>query len=253
MSPRNLDPALGFGFERRLARGVLVTLPRAGAKGGAKTFFQALPFQYNPENITRTRSGQWEHKENKKAATPAQNKTLVDGQRGGGLYAKSETINIKVVFDATEAILRGEQDPDGGSPSDNGVLPELAVLEQMALAKEQTDEEEKKTGGGEKLESLPPSELLLVLGPRKFPVVITAMNIVEQRFTPKLVPIRAEIDLRFRVLEVSENAADKVIAQTFKDLMDKRKSLSEGVYPPSDSDAQAISKALGDHTGEGGS
>jgi hypothetical protein len=251
VSPRNLDPALGFGFGRRLARGVLVTLPRSGAKGAAQQLFQSLPFQYNPESITRTRSGQWEHKENKKAATPAQNKTLVDGQRGGGLYAKSETINIKIVFDATEAILRGDADPNGALPSENGVLPELAVLERMALAKEQTEAEEKKTGGGEKLESLPPSELLLVLGPRKFPVVITAMNIVEQRFTPGLVPIRAEVDLRFRVLEVSENAADKVIAQTFKDLMERRKALSEGVYPASGSDADAIAKALGDHTGEG--
>jgi hypothetical protein len=247
VSPRNLDPSLVFGFERQLARGVIVTLPRAGAKNGGKTFFQALPFQYNPETITRTRSGQWEHKENKKAATPAQTKTMTDGQRGGGLYAKSETINLKIVFDATEAILRDQGDVD----SKKGVLPELAILERMALAKEQTDEEAKKTGGGEKLESLPPSELLLVLGPRKFPVVITAVNIVEQRFTPQLVPIRAEVDLRFRVLEVSENAADKIIAKTFEELMKQRKDLSEADYPPSGSDAEAIAGALGNHTGQG--
>jgi hypothetical protein len=247
--PRNLDPALGFGFEHRLQRGVLVTLPRAGAKNAAKTMFQALRFQYNPETVTRVRSGQWEHKENKKGAPSAQDKTKADGQRGGGLYAKSETINIKVVFDATEAILRGDPDPNGSTPEVNGVLPELAVLERMALAKEQTGEEEKKTGGGDKLESLPPSELLLVLGPRRFPVVITNMNIVEQRFTPQFVPIRAEIDLRFRVLEISENASDSIIAETFKRLMEQRKSLSEGVYPVTSSEEAAITAALGGHTG----
>ena len=47
----------------------------------------------------------------------------------------------------------------------------------------------------------------MLLGPRTFPVVITGMTIVEQRFDPALFPLRAEVDLRMRILEVGENAA----------------------------------------------
>lgn len=237
MSPRNLDPALGFAFEGKLERGSLVTLTLDAKQA------QKLTFQYNPETVTRTRSGQWEHKENKKGSAPPQDKTLVDGQRGGGLYAKSETINLKLVFDATEAILRGDADANGKPPEENGVLPELAVLERMAIAREQTGEDDKK-GASDKLDAVAPMALLLILGPRQFPVVVTALNIVEQRFTPRLVPIRAEVDIRFRVLESIENAANKTVASAFTKLVADRKSLAEGIYPFSASEATTIAQAL---------
>lgn len=237
MSPRNLDPSINFGFPQQMLRGALVTLTLDNSKA------QTLRFQYNPETITRARSGQWEHKENKKGSTPPQTKTLADGQRGGGLYAKSETINIKIVFDATEAILRGATDPNSKAPEDNGVLPELAVLERMAIAKEQSGDADNKKDA-DKLDSVAPMALLLILGPRQFPVAVTALNIVEQRFTPMLVPIRAEVDIRFRVLESIENAANATIAKAFTKLVTDREQLGQAVYPFSNSEAEAVKKAL---------
>jgi hypothetical protein len=239
VSPRNLDPALGFGFEQQLMRGSLVTLTLDSSQA------QKLTFQYNPETITRTRSGQWEHKENKKGSPPPQAKTLVDGQRGGALYAKSETINIKIIFDATEAILRGATDPNGKLPEENGVLPELAVLERMAIAKEQAGDSDQKTNkDADKLDSVAPMALLLILGPRQFPVAVTSLSIVEQRFTPALVPIRAECDIRFRVLESIENAANATVAKAFTKLVGDRKQIAEATYPFSDSEAAAVKGAL---------
>jgi hypothetical protein len=235
MSPRNLD-AQDLAFRQQLLRGALVTLTLDDKQA------QTLRFQYNPETVTRARSGQWEHKENKKGATPAQEKARLDAQRGGGLYAKSETINIKIVFDVTEAILRGDADSNGKLPEDNGVLPELAILEGMAISKEQTGDDDKKST--DKLDSVAPMALLLILGPRSFPVVVTSVNIVEQRFTPMLVPTRAEVDLRFRVLESIENASNSTVAKAFAKLFADRKRLGQEIYPFSTSEAEAIAKAL---------
>jgi hypothetical protein len=236
---RNLDPALGFGFPAEMYHGVLVTLTLDGKNA------QSLKFQYNPETITRTRSGQWEHKENKKSATPAQNKTQLDAQRGGGLYAKSETINIKLVFDVTEAILRGEPDRNGKMPEENGVLPEMAVLEGLAISKEQTGEDDKNKTSSSKLDSVAPQALLLILGGnRAFPVVVTSVNIVEQKFTPLLIPIRCECDIRFRVLESIENASNSVIADAYTALMKDRKTRSEEIYPFEAEMAEIIANCL---------
>ncbi|NOK11460.1 CIS tube protein [Corallococcus exercitus] len=208
---RNLDPTL-IAFDQQLQKGMLVTLPQTADDTKSEPSVRALRFQYNPETVTRTRAGQWETKPGK---TPEQTKVLTDAQRGGGLHAKSETIALKLVFDVTEALLR-----DTTGEGTQGVLPELAILEGMALGKDQTGEEEKKPAT--KLVSLNPTELLLMLGPRTFPVVITGMTIVEQRFDPALYPLRAEVDLRMRILEVGENAANNKVAQAFANLRDLR-------------------------------
>ncbi|RYZ43951.1 MAG: hypothetical protein EOO71_01540 [Myxococcaceae bacterium] len=225
---RNLDPTL-LAFDQQLSRGMLVTLPQTADDKKSEPSVRALRFQYNPETVTRTRAGQWETKPGK---TPEQTKVLTDGQRGGGLHAKSETIALKLIFDVTEALLR-----DREWAGTSGVLPELALLEGMALGKDQTGEEEKKPAT--KLVSLNPTELLLLLGPRKFPVVITGMTIVEQRFDTKLFPLRAEVDLRMRILEVGENAANSKVAQAFKNLRDQRREM-EDLAAVKGADAQTL-------------
>ncbi|RKH07820.1 hypothetical protein D7Y13_29325 [Corallococcus praedator] len=225
---RNLDPTL-LAFDQQLARGMLVTLPQTAEDPKAEPSVRALRFQYNPETVTRTRAGQWESKPGK---TPEQTKVLTDGQRGGGLHAKSETLALKLIFDVTEALLR-----DREWAGTSGVLPELALLEGMALGKDQTGEEEKKPAT--KLVSLTPTELLLLLGPRTFPVVITGMTIVEQRFDTGLFPLRAEVDLRMRILEVGENAANSKVAQAFNNLRDQRREM-EDLAAVKGADAQTL-------------
>src|SRR4029079_12208628 len=98
--------------------------------------------------------------------------------RGGGLYAKAETIAMKLIFDATEILLKG------GSDGQLGVLPELGVLEGIALAEAPKDDagaaKKKDPKQGTKLTALNPKEVLLILGKRSFPVIVTSMNIVEK-------------------------------------------------------------------------
>ena len=58
----------------------------------------------------------------------------------------------------------------------------------------------------EVIQPVRPDELLLVLGSsRIFPVVLTNLTITEQKFLPSLVPLRAEVELKFTVLEPIES------------------------------------------------
>lgn len=234
--PRNLAPSL-IAFTHQLHKGALILLPppSAGASSSSGSSSSSdvslsgsemLRFQYNPETITRTRGGAWESRKNsqgqaKNAAPPtsAQERTSA-AFRGGGLFAKSETIAMKLVFDATELLI----DPKNAGKSEAeralGILPELGVLEQMAIAAPPDDKA--KPAGSTKLTEAPPKELLLVLNQRVFPVIITQMTITEKRFSAELVPLRAEVDLQMQVMEATEVAGHPATKSAYLKLLDER-------------------------------
>jgi hypothetical protein len=233
--PRNLEPSQVV-LPTTLARGSLIALPNPNAKDGSgnpsAAMYETLRFQYNPETVTRARTGQWERKLDKKSSNAAQIKAEQDAARGGALKAKSEVISFKLVFDAAELIMRGEDVGSvsggtfGGTSTSQGILPELALLERFALGPDQIPDPPKKDQEFD-LISLTPTEGLLLLGPRTFPGVITQLTITEQRFNTELVPVRAEIDLRFRVLETNAVAVSKDTAQAFQDLLEQRRKLAQ--------------------------
>lgn len=224
-TPRSLEPNL-VALPAALARGALVSLPDPRAKAEDKNqLYEVLRFQYNPETVTRSRTGQWERKLDKKNSSSAQIKEEEAKARGGSLKSKSEVLSFKLVFDATELMLTGQDPSTDPFAGDKGVLPELAVLERFALGPDQVPDPPKKDNEFE-LISLSPTEAILVLGPRSFPGVITQLNIVEQRFNLALVPIRAEVDVRFRVLESSSIAVNKDTGKVFDDLLNQRKLLA---------------------------
>ncbi|APR75698.1 Hypothetical protein A7982_01044 [Minicystis rosea] len=213
--PRNTTPEL-LAFEGPLKKGALVLLPKAATEQPA-----VLTFQYNPESITRNRTGEWAPRKNQKdqKMTPAE-KDRQASLRGAGLYAKAETIAMKLVFDATELSLR---DPVEG-PS-YGVLPELGVLEGIALAEAPKGDAPKKDAKKDaQLTPLAPKEVLLVLGARCFPVIVTSMNIVEKRFSRDLVPLRAEVDLQMQILEASDVAGHKDVIAAYDRLVKARQA-----------------------------
>jgi hypothetical protein len=232
---RNLDPNdVAFGWALR--RGAIIVLPDVkpgkGGKPGEKLGSpRVLRFQYNPETITRTRTGEWEQRKNQKVPTPTQ-KSDQSNFQGGGLFTKSETISMKLVFDVSELLLRdlsGMPGAGGGlDPLEVGVLPELAVLEQIAIAEPPKNEDQKKDDKkGDKLNVVRPKELLLVLGPRYFPVIVTSLTITEKRFSPSLVPVRAEVDMAMQVMEATETSGDQAIKAAFDQLMASRQKNAE--------------------------
>jgi len=271
----------------KLEMGILLFIPDYNAKGKDRTY-KSLRFQYNPETITRTRQGAWTTDQAKtgEKVLAQQDKTLLDGHRGGGLLAKSETVSFKLVFDATDLMMKGVN-----VDTTANVLPELAFLEQVALGGDEPMKTEATTGGtakpptpgmkatkpagtqddtskspagkppagqpaGDKcaagktpqktaIQSTAPSELVLVLQERKFPVVLTSLTIVEQRFNHRFEPIRAECDCKFRVLETQEVKNNKPAQVAFTELLKKRQQwATEAAVAASDDRVQSIVKAL---------
>lgn len=225
--PRNLDPQL-IAFEAKLERGAILRLaePAKGApKGGSaeeKLAGNVLRFQYNPETITRTRAGTWEPRKKRKGlkAPSPQDVRLRSGQGSSSLLAESEQITLRVTFDATEAALAGR----AGSTPEKGVLPELAFLELASTGKVGPEVKQ----GAETVQPIRPHELLLILGrERMFPVVLTNVTITEQKFLPSLVPLRAEVELKFNVLEPYEASYSRWISVAFDQLLRKRQEASQ--------------------------
>jgi Contractile injection system tube protein len=254
--PRSLEPKQ-IALPAALSRGALLALPdpdskssKATKKAGGALVYELLRFQYNPETVTRSRTGQWERKLDKKTSKSAQEKQADDASRGGAIKSKSEVISFKLVFDAAERIMAGQDPaPDPQSPG-TGVMPELAVLERLALGPDQVPDPPKKDNEFA-LVTLNPTEVILVLGPRAFPGVITQMNIVEQRFNTNLVPTRAEIDIRFRVLEATSVSVNKDTQKAFQDLLAQRESLAKQATATGGSVQEAIQKALAQRPGGG--
>jgi hypothetical protein len=225
--PNSLDPQL-IAFEQQLYKGALILLPRTPSTTSSIAG-KVLRFQYNPDSITRTRAGEWvdrNQQQGQRSTPSAQATSLASAQGGASLLSKSESISMKLVFDTTEQLLRGEEvDALGGTgegmPREAGVLPQLALLEQVGLGAEQDlGDSTRSTPRPE-----PPSEILLVLGTaRQFPVVITSVTITEQRFNAALVPTRAEVDLRMRVLEPVDVQYHGWVAEVFDTLVAQRQS-----------------------------
>lgn len=240
----HLEPRL-IAFPNALQKGALVLLPSpaestkttgsAGSTapgGAAKAGPILLRFQYNPETVTRTRSGAWEPRktgQDPSAGGSAQNRAAA-AFRGGGLYAKSETVAMKLVFDASEMLADPDATSrtaaDGSKPRDLtlGILPELGVLERMGIAEAPGKDDAKKSAKDTKLTSVIPKHLLLVLGKRVFPVIITNMTITEKRFDPSLVPVRAEVDLQMQVMESTEVTGQPPLEHAYAKLLADREA-----------------------------
>lgn len=235
--PINLEPGL-IAFDYKPERGKLI---RVSKESSADTFVgDVLEFQYNPETLTRARTGQWDaRKQRKRPVNPPQEVRGRSGQGSSALQAESETISMKIVFDATEAILAGRT-----PVPDEGILPQLGFLDLISLGKDE-DEKNKKKAKRDSAQPVRPDELLLVLGKRVFPVVMTSLSITEQKFNPALVPIRAEADIKLNVLEPTESAYNQWIKQAFDELLNKRREAAGlALSPISVNDITAIANAL---------
>ncbi|WP_406641312.1 hypothetical protein [Amycolatopsis sp. WGS_07] len=169
--PQSLNPVRG-GF-------VLVD-PDSGLPS------KTIPFQYNPDTLTRT--------------VQLQGIGSEPGDRLESLRLKGpphETYRFEAEFDATEAPAKF---PDG-------LFPVLCALEKsMAPTYAQLRNEDQLAGQGQ-LEIVPVEAPLtvLVLGPKRvIPVRITDFSVTEEAFDSTLNPIRAKVSVTVRVLTVDD-------------------------------------------------
>lgn len=251
----NLEPLLD-ALESSLERGALIRIDRDAKSFATATSVTdagatvvspvsssqlALQFQFNPETVTRTRAGQWDPRTKRQTYIRPNPEVRGDATFGSSaLLAESETIAFKVVFDATEAVLAKRD-----QSAERGVLPQLAFLEIVSQGREGTEDQDPKKPDKTKefVQPIRPDELLLVLGSaRIFPVVLTNLTITEQKFLPSLVPLRAEVELKFTVLEPYESRYSDLVDMAFAQLT--RSRITAAREASSASILTAITKAI---------
>ncbi len=147
---------------------------------------KTIPFQYNPDTLTRTLQPQG-----------------IAGEPGDRLEAlrlkgpPHESLKFDAEFDATDA-------PDKYA---DGLYPVLSALELSIYPTTAQLRAEDQLAHGGQLEIAPAESALmvLVLGPKRvLPVRLTDLSITEEAFDQALNPIRAKVSVGVRVLTVDD-------------------------------------------------
>lgn len=150
-----------------------------------------IPFQYNPETLTRTLEPQMQGNEQSGSTV---------GLRLSG--AAAESISIDVEMDATDQLEKGQT-----IAVNMGIYPQLSALEMliypassMVIANTML-----LAFGAIEIMPPPPKLTLFIWGKRRIlPVNITSFSITEEAHDTNLNPIRAKVSLGMRVLTYSD-------------------------------------------------
>jgi Contractile injection system tube protein len=177
-----------FSGSPRVLKGGIVLLDPASGR-----VQRVITLQYNPDSVTRTLSVRAMGGE--------------QGDRSQALRIKApptETISLEAEIDATDQLEFPDRFPDAVS---TGIHPQLAALETMlSPTSAQLAANDAKASSGT-LEVVPMEAPLAVFvwsAQRIVPVRLNEMTVTEEAFDPNLNPIRAKIDLSFRVLTVDD-------------------------------------------------
>jgi hypothetical protein len=180
----------GYSRSPKLQKGALVQL----VEGLGPPLPNIIPFQYNPESMTRT-------------LTPWNPFEGGDGKRNGSSpqtqpYDPQESITLSLELDASDDL--GEK---ALIPSKFGVADRIAALEKLLLA-ENTPlgaaiaAVSSLLGGGKDPPKRPSVSVTLFiwgLG-RILPVRISQFSVEEQHFLPSLFPTHAKVNLSMQVV-----------------------------------------------------
>lgn len=198
------------GIAPKVVRGGIITFdPDNG------TPVQVIPFQYNPDTLTRT----------------LQPQTVADepGDRLEATRLKGpphETVKLDAEFDASDQLA----DPDNNSAvAQFGLHPILAQLELLVYPKlAELVNENAMAGIGmiEIAQSVAPVTVLVLGRNRTMPVRLTEFSVTEDGFDTELNPIRAKVSLTARVLNFDDVGFDQTAGRIYKYYQTQKESLS---------------------------
>jgi hypothetical protein len=181
---------------------------------------RTIALQYNPDTLTRSLSPQGAGGEGQ-------------GGRGEALRLKApavETIRLEAELDAADRLEQPQSHP---GTAQNGLAPELALLERLVNpAAAQLRQNNALLDQG-KLEIIPmeqPLTLFVWSRNRVVPVRVTELSVTEEAFDPRLNPIRAKVSLSLRVLSVDDLGFAHRGGGVFMAHLDARERLA-GVVP----------------------
>jgi hypothetical protein len=172
----------------RVARGGIVLVDPASGRP-----LRTIPFQYNPDTLTRTLQPQGIGNE--------------PGDRLEALRLKApphETYKLDAEFDATEQLADPASNPIEAA---NGLFPLLSALELSIYPDvgQLLAEDQLAAAGMIEVAPVEAPMTVLVLGhSRVLPVRLTELTITEEAFDTSLNPIRAKVSISARVLTVDD-------------------------------------------------
>lgn len=169
-----------------LKGGIVIMEPDSGK------VIRIISLQYNPDTLTRT----------------FQVQSYSEGtDRSEALRLKSspvETIKLEAEIDATDQLEFPDQHQN---IVENGIHGQLAALETLLYPTSEALQNNYEQAGRGVLEIVPmeaPLSLFVWSKHRAVPVRITEFSITEEAFDASLNPVRAKINLGFRVLSVND-------------------------------------------------
>ncbi|HEY9697911.1 MAG TPA: hypothetical protein V6D10_11650 [Trichocoleus sp.] len=174
-----------FSGSPRLFKGAIVSLDPANP------IPSVIPFQYNPETLTRSLEPQMQG--NDQAGSTV-------GLRLSG--AAAESINIDIEMDATDQLEKGKD-----IAVNMGIYPQLSALEMLVYPASSMviANTIMLAVGAIEIMPPPPRLTLFIWGQRRIlPVNITSFSITEEAHDTNLNPIRAKVSLGMRVLTYSD-------------------------------------------------
>jgi hypothetical protein len=174
-----------FPGSPRLFKGAIVSFDIA------KPIPSVIPFQYNPETLTRTLEPQMQG--NDRAGS------TVGLQLSG---AAAESISIEIEMDATDQLEKGN-----GIAANMGIYPQLSALEMLVYPASSMVIANTILLAVGTIEIMPPPPklTLFIWGQRRIlPVNIINFSITEEAHDTNLNPSRAKVSLGMRVLTYSD-------------------------------------------------
>ncbi|GAB4578156.1 MAG: hypothetical protein Fur0022_08890 [Anaerolineales bacterium] len=180
-----------FPLSPKLLKGGLVLVNPAS--GVAQ---RIIVLQYNPETISRTLQAQ----------TVGENGDRAQAFRLIG--PPQESYKLEAVIDAADQM----EFPDANQTvRENGILPQLAVVEKILYPESSRLIANNNLAGSGTLEIIPaegPLTLFVWSKNRVMPVRLTEFSVTEEAFDPNLNPIRAKVSLGLRVLNINDLGFD---------------------------------------------
>lgn len=178
-----------------------------------KTLLRTIPFQYNPDTLTRTLTPR---------AAKAEGGDRLEALRLVG--PPVETIKFDAEFDSVDRV-----GGSGGIPGGDGVAGDLAAIETIISPLASDIAAEARSAALGTLEILPAASplVLVVLGPKRvLPVRFTDVGVVEEMFDTRLTPIRARLSITLRVLSTDDLAPGSKGASLYIAALQRRERLA---------------------------
>ncbi len=171
-----------------------------------------IPFQYNPETLTRRLTAQT---------------TTGDFDRAEAFRLKGppeETFSLEIKLDATDLLEAADQ-----HTQQMGIHPWLAVLELLVFPPSLRVRINDRLAHNGVLEIVPPEVPLTLLSwgtNRVVPVRLTSFSITEEEFDPSLNPIRATVSMELTALNYNDLGLKSRGGKTYMTYQKRKESMA---------------------------